>query len=66
MRASPGDREVRLHHLPAGPKGVLEICKILGLGATELERVIGPRVEAAVFELNARRVTNGVEIGQLV
>jgi len=49
-----------------GPKGVLEICKILGLGATELDRVIGPRVEAAVFELNARRVTNGVEIGQLV
>jgi hypothetical protein len=43
-----------------GPKGVLEICKILGLGDAELERVLGPRVEAAVFELNARRVTNGV------
>jgi hypothetical protein len=39
---------------------VLEICKILGLGDVELERVLGPRVEAAVFELNARRVTNGV------
>ena len=58
-------RQVKLATLEAvrsyvGPKGVLEICKILGLGDHELERVLGPRVEAAVFELNARRATNGV------
>ncbi len=58
-------RQVKVATLEAirsyvGPKGVLEICKILGLGDDELERVLGPRVEAAVFELNARRVTNGV------
>jgi hypothetical protein len=43
-----------------GPKGLLEICKILGLGDGELECVLGPRVEAAVYELNARRTSNGV------
>jgi hypothetical protein len=58
-------RQVKVATLEAvrsyvGPKGVLEICKILGLGNDDLERVLGPRVEAAVFELNARRVTNGV------
>ena len=43
-----------------GPKGILEICRILGLKDDELERVVGPRVDAAVFELNARKATNGV------
>ena len=58
-------RQVKVATLEAirlymGPKGILEICRILGLKDEELERVLGPRVEAAVFELNARRVTNGV------
>jgi hypothetical protein len=58
-------RQVKMATLEAvrsyvGPKGVLEICRIMGLKDDELERVLGPRVEAAVFELNARKVTNGV------
>jgi len=58
-------RQVKVATLEAirsymGPKGILEICRILGLKDDELERVVGPRVDAAVFELNARNATNGV------
>jgi hypothetical protein len=58
-------RQVKLATLEAvrsyvGPKGILEICRILGLKDVEFERVLDPRVEAAVFELNARKATNGV------
>jgi hypothetical protein len=42
-----------------GPKGLLEVGRALGLGDDELDRVLGPRVQAAVYELNARRVPNG-------
>lgn len=43
-----------------GPKGLVEVCSILGLKDDEDERVLGPRVDAATFELNTPKVTNGV------
>jgi len=36
-----------------GPRGVAELCKVLGMGDDEVDRVIGARVESAVYNLRA-------------
>ena len=37
-----------------GPRGLAELCKVLGMGDDDVDRVIGARVESAVYNLRAQ------------
>lgn len=37
-----------------GPRGLAELCKVLGMGEDDVDRVISTRVESAVYSLRAQ------------
>jgi hypothetical protein len=46
-----------------GVRGLTELGKVLGLNGDAVDRLIGTKIEAAVLDLKAQRVLNGVNHG---
>jgi len=52
-RRNAKDAAVRAARSYLGARGVAELCKVLGLVDDEVERLLGARVESAVYNLRA-------------